>query len=92
MRLHNMLCSSIPTVGLAGPPENRVQMFYLTEEPTYTLNIGLWVTQLFLLMRGKPNGQSSDVSRHEQYDDRIWSKGMSLGLKCGEIRGQNVEY
>lgn len=39
MRLHNMLGSSIPTVGLAGPLENRVQMFYLTEEPKYTLNV-----------------------------------------------------
>lgn len=26
------------TVGLAGPPENRVQMFYLTEELKYTLD------------------------------------------------------
>lgn len=39
VRLHNMLCSSVPTVGLARPLENRVQMFYLTEEPKYTLNM-----------------------------------------------------
>ncbi len=31
---------------------------------------GLWVTQLFLLERGEPNGQSSDdVSHHRQCND-----------------------
>lgn len=35
----NMLCSSVPTAGLAGPLEKQVQMFYVTEEPKYTLNV-----------------------------------------------------
>lgn len=35
---------------------------------------GLWVTQLFLLKKGKPNGQNSDdVSHHRQCEDRVWS-------------------
>ncbi len=39
VRLCNMLCCFLLTVGLAGPLENRVQMFYLTEEPKYTLSV-----------------------------------------------------
>lgn len=36
---------------------------------------GLWVTQLFLLMKGKLNGRNShDVSEHKLYKDRIWSR------------------
>lgn len=90
MRLHNMPCSPIPMVGLAGPLEKQVQMFYLTEKRPQR---GLWVMQLFHLKRGKPNGQNSDdVSHHRQYKDRIWSQWNVSGFedqwsKCQIIKG-----
>lgn len=43
---------------------------------------GLWVTQLFLLKRGKPNGQNSDdVSRHRQCEDSVWSRRNVPGFE-----------
>lgn len=96
VRLHNTLCSPIPTVGLAAPSENRVQMLYLTRGTEIHPQRGLWVTQLFLLKKGEPNGQNSDdVSHHRQYEDTIWSwrhvpwfeMWWDQRLKCQVLKG-----
>lgn len=56
---------------------------------------GLWVMQLFLLKRGKPNRQKKKVMMSAITGNamiELGHEGMFLGLKCGEFRGQNVEY
>lgn len=75
VRLHNMLCSSIPTVGLAGPWENRVQMFYLTEEPKYTLNMVSGWRSCFFSKEANLMGKTVMMSAiTDRRNDRIWSR------------------
>lgn len=88
VRLHNMPCSSIPTVGLAGPPENRVQMFYLTEELKYTLNmVSGWCSCFFSREANLIGKKSDDVSHHRQCNDRIWPWRNVTGFEMRWVQG-----
>lgn len=67
--------------GRAGSPSGEPSS-NLTEEPKIHPQRGLWVTQLFLLKKGKPNGQNSDdVSHNRQRRDRLWSQWNVLGFE-----------
>lgn len=89
VRLHNMPCSSIPTVGLAGPPENWVQMFYLTEELKYTPNMVSGWCSCFFSREANLIGKkkSDDVSHHRQCNDRTWPWGNVLGFEMRWVQG-----
>ncbi len=76
-------------VGLAGPLENRVQIFYLIEEPKYTLNVVSGWRSFFFSREANLMGKTvmmSAVTSNTRIE--FGHEGMSLGLKCG----QNVEY
>lgn len=91
VRLHNMLRSSIPTVGLARPLESRVQMFYLTEEPKYTLDAVSGRRSCFFSrnLMGK-TVMTSAITGNAGIE--YGRRGMSSGSNCGKMKGQNVEY
>lgn len=73
VRLHNMVCFPVPMVGLAGPPREPSSNVLFNQGTKIHPKHGLWVTQLFLLKKGKPNGQNSDdVTHHRQYEQCLW--------------------
>lgn len=89
VRLHNMVCFPVPI----GCPrlENRVQMFYITKEPKYTLNVVYGWRSCFFSKRVNQMGKTvmmSVITGNTRIE--FGQEEMSLGLKCGESWGQNV--
>lgn len=85
MRLHNMVCFPVPTVGLAGLFREPSSNVLYNQGTKIHFESGLRVMQLFLLKKGKPNGQRAMMSVITgNIRIEFGHKEKSLGSKCGE--------